>query len=134
MTEAAQWIQRIQHVALPFPGDLRSVEVARRFYGELLALEERPVPPGLPVVILWFAAGDQELHLFGEPEGVAANPQSWRHPCFQVADVAALRAHLDAGGATTHDDNGEIPGRPRFFALDPFGNTLEFITFEPDHW
>lgn len=127
-------IQRLQHVSLPFPGTPESVAEARRFYSEVLGLEERPVPPTLPGVILWFAVGDQELHLFSEPEGVAVNDRSYRHPCFQSADVDALRAHLDESGASTRDHNGAIPGRPRFFALDPFGNTLEFVTFEADHW
>ena len=30
--------------------------------------------------------------------------------------------------------DGEIPGRPRFFARDPFGNQIEFVEFRPDHW
>jgi len=127
-------IRRLQHVSLPFPGTAESVVAARRFYSEVMGLEERPVPPALPGVVLWFAVGDEELHLFSEPAGVAVNPQSRRHPCFQVDDVARLRAHLDGAGATTRDHDGEIPGRPRFFALDPFGNTIEFVTFEPDHW
>ncbi len=127
-------IQRLQHVSLPFPGTAESVAAARHFYGAVLGLEARPVPPTLPGVILWFAVGEQELHLFSEPAGVAVNAQSRRHPCLQVDDVARLRAHLEAAGVTTRDHDGEIPGRPRFFALDPFGNTIEFVTFEPDHW
>jgi len=127
-------IRRLQHVSLPFPGTPASVAQARAFYGEVLGLDERPVPPALPGTILWFAVGDQEVHLFSEPAGVAVNARSRRHPCLQVDDVARLRAHLDAAGVTTRDHDGEIPGRPRFFALDPFGNTIEFVTFEPNHW
>jgi catechol 2,3-dioxygenase-like lactoylglutathione lyase family enzyme len=127
-------IQRVQHISLPFPGSDESLEEARRFYADILGLEERPRPPALPGSGLWYAVGDQELHLFAEPSGVAVNSQSSRHPCFQVDDVARLRAHLDRSGVATRDHDGEIPGRPRFFALDPFGNTLEFVQFEPDHW
>jgi catechol 2,3-dioxygenase-like lactoylglutathione lyase family enzyme len=127
-------VLRLQHVSLPFPGDLASLEVARRFYGDVLGLTETPRPPQLPGAGIWYALGDLELHLFGEPSGVAANPGSRRHPCFEVDDVDALRAHLESAGATTRDHDGEIPGRPRFFALDPFGNTLEFVHFEADHW
>ncbi|HXG40542.1 MAG TPA: VOC family protein [Candidatus Limnocylindrales bacterium] len=133
-TADAPRILRLQHVSLPFPGTPESVVEARRFYGEILGLEERPVPPTLPGVVVWFAAGDQELHLFSEPSGVEVNDRSRRHPCFQVDDVARLRAHLDATGVPTRDHDGEIPGRPRFFARDPFGNTIEFVTFEPNHW
>jgi hypothetical protein len=45
-----------------------------------------------------------------------------------------LREHLTQSGVPTLDDDGTIPGRPRFFALDPFGNTLEFVQFEAEHW
>jgi catechol 2,3-dioxygenase-like lactoylglutathione lyase family enzyme len=124
----------LQHVAIPFPGDPESVDIARQFYGEVLALAEIAVPPTLRGVVLWFNAGDQELHVFSEPSGVAANDQSRRHPCFQVDDVAAFRAQLGASGVETIDSDGDIPGRPRFFALDPFGNAIEFVEFRPDHW
>jgi catechol 2,3-dioxygenase-like lactoylglutathione lyase family enzyme len=127
-------VLRVQHVSLPFPGSEASIAEARRFYEGTLGLEERPRPPALPGTGLWYAVGEQELHLFAEPSGVAANPQSRRHPCFHVEDVAELRRHLDAEGVRTRDDDGEIPGRPRFFALDPFENTLEFVEFEADHW
>ena len=126
-------VLRVQHVSLPIPGADAFAD-ARRFYGDVLGLEELPRPPKLPGVGLWYAVGDQELHLFEEPDGVAANGQSRRHPCLQVDDVAELRRHLEAAGVPTRDDDGEIPGRPRFFALDPFGNTIEFVQFEPDHW
>ena len=134
MTAGRAQVLRVQHVSLPFPGTPESVEAARHFYGEILRLEEYPRPPLLPGVGIWYAVGDQELHLFSEPDGVAANPRSRRHPCFQVDDVAALRANLEAAGVTTRDDDGEIPGRLRFFAVDPFENTLELVQFEANHW
>lgn len=120
---------RLHHVALPFPGTAESETIARQFYGTVLGLEERPVPPILPGV-LWFAAGDQELHLFSEPSGVAANQESRRHPCFEVAGVAALRDLLDEAGITAVDAGPEIYGRRRFFVLDPFGNAIEFVEFD----
>ena len=124
----------LQHVSLPFPGTHDALVAARRFYGDGLGLQERPVPPTLPGVIVWFAAGDQELHLFTEPSGVAVNAQSRRHACFQVRDIGSFRAHLETLGWPTIDHDGEIPGRPRFFARDPFQNMLEFVEFRADHW
>jgi catechol 2,3-dioxygenase-like lactoylglutathione lyase family enzyme len=134
MTAQGSPLLRIQHVSLPFPGTPESLGTARRFYGEILQMDELHRPPALPGVGLWYATGDQELHLFTEASGVAANPESRRHPCFQVQDAARLRKHLVEAGIATRDDDGEIPGRPRFFALDPFGNTLEFVQFEANHW
>jgi len=127
-------LEQIQHVSLPIPPDNRALQEGRRFYGEIMGLRELERPPSLPNAGLWFAIGDQELHLFGEPGGVAVNGESRRHPCFRVDDVAGLRRHLDENGIRTLDDDGEIPGRPRFFAVDPFGNTLEFVHFEANHW
>jgi catechol 2,3-dioxygenase-like lactoylglutathione lyase family enzyme len=134
MTAEGPPILRLQHVSLPIPGTPGSLEEARRFYGGILGLDERPRPNVFPGAGIWYAVGDQELHLFSEPTGVAANPQSRRHPCFQVENVGGLRAHLTAAGVTTRDDDGRIPGRPRFFAVDPWDNTLEFVQFEADHW
>ena len=134
MTLTGTGILRVQHVSLPFPGTPESLETARRFYADILGLAECPRPPLLPGVGIWYTVGDQELHLFSEPDGVAVNARSRRHPCFQVEDAAALRAHLEAAGVTTRDDDGEIPGRRRFFAVDPFENTLELVQFEADHW
>jgi catechol 2,3-dioxygenase-like lactoylglutathione lyase family enzyme len=134
MTVDGPRIVRLQHVSLPFPGTPDSFDAARRFYAEALGLAECPRPPLLPGVGIWYTVGDQELHLFSEPAGVAVNPESRRHPCFQVDDVVALRQRLDAAGVTTHDDDGEIPGRLRFFAVDPFENTLELVQFEANHW
>jgi catechol 2,3-dioxygenase-like lactoylglutathione lyase family enzyme len=121
-------------VSLPCPADPESLEVARAFYGGILGLDEIARPPVFPGAGIWYAVGDQELHLFSEPSGVAANSESRRHPCFEVNDVEALRAHLASAGVTTRDHDGEIPGRPRFFAVDPFGNTLELVQFEANHW
>jgi catechol 2,3-dioxygenase-like lactoylglutathione lyase family enzyme len=127
-------VLRLQHVSLPVPGTVDSLAEARRFYSEVLGFVEIARPPVFPGTGIWYAVGDQELHLFSEPAGVAANPQSRRHPCFEVDDVDALRAELEAAGVTTRDHDGAIPGRPRFFAVDPFGNTVEFVRFEADHW
>jgi len=134
MTTEGPHVTRLQHVSLPFPGTPGSFDEARRFYVEIVGLRERPRPDVFPGTGIWYAVGDQELHLFTEPTGVAANPDSTRHPCFQVDDVQGLRARLVAAGVATRDHDGQIPGRPRFFALDPWGNTLEFVQFEADHW
>jgi catechol 2,3-dioxygenase-like lactoylglutathione lyase family enzyme len=123
---------RVQHVSLPMPAD--GLSAARRFWCDILGLTEIPRPPALPGPGLWLAIGDQEIHCYAERDAPELNARSHRHPCLQAPDVAALRAHLEAAGVPTEDDDGEIPGRPRFFAADPFANTIEFVEFRPDHW
>jgi hypothetical protein len=58
----------LQHVSIAIPPGRRNE--ARAFYGELLGLDERVVPPKLnPEELLWFrVGGDLELHLFDSNE------------------------------------------------------------------
>jgi len=98
-------------------------DAARAFYGELLGLEERDVPPKLdPAQLIWFRVGaDLELHLFESDEAA----QRSQHFCLRLdAGLDGLRATLEAAGVETRDTD-EIVGRPRFFCRDPFGNRVE---------
>lgn len=114
-------IQRVQHVSVPRPRG--SHDAARRFYGELLGLEEVQVPPSIGHLdLIWYRMGDSELHLF--PTDAAPAPHAG-HFCFQVDDLDALRARLIEGGAAIDEDIA-IHNRPRFFCRDPFGNLIEF--------
>ncbi len=131
MTDRARVVS-LQHVALPFPGTSESAAEARRFYGQVLGMPELSVPTQLGDGVLWFAAGDQEIHLYAEPSGVAVNEESTRHPCFQADDLKAARGHLTALGVDTIDGVPDIPDRPRFFVRDPFGNALEFVQLATD--
>jgi catechol 2,3-dioxygenase-like lactoylglutathione lyase family enzyme len=117
---------RLQHVSIAIPPD--GVERGRAFYGGLLGLVERDVPPKLdPSRFLWFrAGGDLELHLLLTDEP----PPEQAHFCLAVdGDLDALRARLEAAGAPTRDAT-EIVGRPRFFCRDPFGNLVELARLE----
>jgi len=112
---------RIDHIQLAMPKGQESA--ARRFYGELLALEELAKPEALRSNGgCWFRSGDLELHL-----GVDADfrPQRKAHPGFVVDDLPALAERLRASGANVEWDD-RIVGVRRFFTHDPFGNRLEF--------
>jgi extradiol dioxygenase family protein len=122
---------RLQHVALPFPGGDVATTDARRFYVETLGLRELPVADVMRATgVMWFAAGESEIHLFPEPSGVAVNAESRRHPCVQVDDLDAYRERLTAAGVDTITAEPQIAERPRFFVIDPFGNALEFTQME----
>ncbi len=111
----------LQHVSVPMPQG--GHEAARGFYGELLGLEERDVPPKLDASeLVWFRVGeDLELHLY-ESEEPAPRAQ---HFCLRVdGGLDELRRRLEEAGAEVAD-TVEIVGRPRFMCRDPFGNRVE---------
>jgi catechol 2,3-dioxygenase-like lactoylglutathione lyase family enzyme len=115
-------ITGIDHVQVAAPPG-READ-ARAFYGGLLGLEELAKPAGLAARGgCWFRAGAQELHVGVERDFA---PALKAHPGFVVSDLEALRARLAAAGVELAEDDGTIPGIRRFYAVDPFGNRLEF--------
>jgi catechol 2,3-dioxygenase-like lactoylglutathione lyase family enzyme len=117
----------LDHVQVAAPPGCE--EEARRFYGELVGLEELPKPPLLGSRGgVWFRVGVHELHV-GVAEDFA--PATKAHPALHVASVAALGAvsrRLQAGGVdVTWADPAEIPGTSRFHVNDPWGNRLELV-------
>lgn len=111
----------LQHVSVPMPRGAQAA--ARSFYGELLELEERDVPPKLDASeLVWFrVGGDRELHVFEAED----EPPLSQHLCLRVdSGLAELRARLESAGVEV-EDTTEIVGRPRFMCRDPFGNRIE---------
>ncbi|HEX5468433.1 MAG TPA: VOC family protein [Gaiellaceae bacterium] len=102
-------------------------EEARRFYGEVLGLEEIARPEGLSASSgLWFRAGARELHL-GADDAHAAHKRP--HPGFRAAgfeELDGLAGRVEqAGFEVAWDDR--IEGRRRFYTRDPFGNRVEVL-------
>lgn len=120
---------RLQHVSIPRPPG--SENLTRAFYGELLGLEEIPVPSTIRQFdLIWFALGPEtELHVFAEE---AFSDQSGRHFCLVVEDLNGLKHKLVEAGIETWEP-ATIQGRPRFFCRDPFRNIIEFTTIEADY-
>lgn len=118
-------VQGIDHVQLAAPP--RSEVEGRRFFGELLGLQELPKPAPLAVRGgLWFQCGAQQIHIGIETD---FRPAKKAHPALWLADEASLEAlkmRLHAAGVATRDDK-EIDEVVRFFAEDPWGNRLEFV-------
>jgi ribosomal protein S18 acetylase RimI-like enzyme len=113
-------ITRIDHVQVAAPPGGEAA--ARAFYGELLGLPELPKPERLRARGgVWFAVGDQQLHV-GIEEPFAAARKA--HPALALARAAELRALAarleEAGHAVTWDG-------PRIYVADPFGNRLELL-------
>ena len=90
-------IARIDHVQVAAPAGGEGA--ARAFYGDLLGLPELPKPERLRARGgVWFAVGDQQLHV-GIEESFA--PARKAHPALAVpraGDLSALAAKLEAAG------------------------------------
>jgi catechol 2,3-dioxygenase-like lactoylglutathione lyase family enzyme len=99
---------------------------ARRFYADLVGLEEIERPATMGGAGAWFRAGAHELHV-SEHEPFA--PATKAHPAFALDgdELDELAAKLAAAGIdVTWDDR--LSGARRFYASDPAGNRLEFLT------
>ena len=112
----------LHHVQLTMPAG--GEDQARQFYGEVLGLLELAKPPVLAARGgCWFRGGGWEVHLGVEADLRAA---AKAHPGVLVSGLDALAARLAAALiAVTWDDS--FPGHRRFYALDCFGNRLEFL-------
>ena len=121
---------RLQHVSVPRPPG--SDAAARHFYGEVLGLAEITPPTALADLdVIWYRLGEgTELHLLTEePQG---QDRSGRHFCLAVDSVEKLRERLEEAGVAVVGTT-RIPGRPRYFCRDPFGNMVEITTIEGDY-
>ena len=113
-------ITRIDHVQVAAPAGGEGA--ARAFYGDLLGLPELRKPERLRARGgVWFAVGEQQLHVGIEGSFAAARKA---HPALAVpraGDLSALAAKLEAAGRAVTWDG------PRFYVEDPFGNRVEVL-------
>ena len=117
----------VDHVQVAAPPGCEPA--ARRFFGDLLGLDEVVKPPVLAARGgVWFRVGGQELHI-GVVDDFA--PALKAHPALRAgsaAELESLAARLEAAGhAVAWADPAEIPGTQRFFVDDPWGNRLELL-------
>ena len=92
---------------------------ARRFYGELLGMDEIEKPEELRARGgAWFRCGAQELHVGVEPDFRAARKA---HPAFNATDIGELVNALGKAGVIVTRDGGRV------YASDPWGNRIELL-------
>jgi hypothetical protein len=99
---------------------------AERFYSGLLGKLIRLAKP-LHLEArggCWFESADVRIHL-GVEEGFTAARKA--HPALLVSDLDALRTVLEEAGFEVVVDE-PLPGHDRFYADDPFGNRIEFLS------
>jgi catechol 2,3-dioxygenase-like lactoylglutathione lyase family enzyme len=114
----------LDHVQVIAPAG--GTEDARRFYTDLVRLEEIERPETMGGTGAWFRAGSQELHV-SEHEPFA--PATKAHPAFELegGELDELAAKLESAGVGVEWDE-RLPGARRFYAADPAGNRLEFLS------
>jgi catechol 2,3-dioxygenase-like lactoylglutathione lyase family enzyme len=115
------FVTGIDHVQIAAPTGCELV--ARKFFGELLGLEEIEKPEALRARGgCWFRVGDRQLHIGVETD---FRPAKKAHPAFAVGDIQACFESLQKAGVVCmwDEDRG---GVKRFYAEDPWGNRLEF--------
>jgi catechol 2,3-dioxygenase-like lactoylglutathione lyase family enzyme len=115
-------IAALDHVQVAAPPGCEAG--ARRFYGELLGLEEIEKPAALQARGgAWFRCGAQQLHV-GVQEPFA--PAVKAHPGLRVttrAQLEELAARLTAAGHRVDWEDHDA----RFHTDDPWGNRLELL-------
>jgi len=124
----------LHHVSLP----VTDLERSRRFYREVLGLEEIGRPP-IPVPGAWFRLGDRELHLVAGgaavPGGAAGADPRRLHFAVRVASYRAARERLQERGFREDAREGDpmrvlalprsVVGYPQLYVLDPDGHMIE---------
>ena len=113
----------IDHVQLLMPA--RGEREARRFYGEVLGLQEVAKPAALADRGgCWFVGpGGTAVHIGSDQRFIAA---SRAHPCLVVADLTVARNALVTAGVAIVEDDSDL-GVARFYTADPFGNRIELV-------
>ena len=102
------------------------MDEARRFYGELVGLEEIDRPDTIGGEGAWFALGERELHI-GTTDGFS--PALKAHPALRLGsdgELDALAKGLEQAGVEIVWDE-RLPAARRFYAPDPWGNRVEFL-------
>lgn len=120
-----KFLTGIDHIQIAAPPG--SEDAARKFYGELLGMEEIPKPENLKGRGgCWFLCGSQEVHIGMQQD---FTPAKKAHPGFTVQALEQLKSRLQEADYLISDEL-PIAGRSRFFTHDPFGNRVEFLEFE----
>ncbi|MFN8708225.1 MAG: VOC family protein [Planctomyces sp.] len=126
-------VRQIDHVTLV----VRDLAASRRFYVELLGMQDVP-RPAFSFRGAWFRAGATLLHLIEEhdlsgPAGIGHHleKRSGRnhHFAFEVDDAADAAATLKKLGVPLVEDAKRRPdGAVQVFLADPDGHVIELCT------
>ena len=117
-------VESLHHVTIP----VRDLERSKRFYGELLGLQEVDRPPfGFPGA--WYALGDGQLHLVADGGGTfrpddRVNPRD-SHFAIRVESFDEAVELLRSSGLAITVDRHSVTGFPQLYVVDPDGHVIE---------
>ena len=102
---------------------------AREFYEDVLGLAPTSDRPDLGFEGVWYAMGNQQIHLLAlpNPDPVSGRPPHGgrdRHIALGVASIEQARQAMDAAGIPYTQSRS---GRAALFCRDPDGNAVELI-------
>ena len=116
----------IDHVQLAAPPGCEAE--ARRFFGELLGLEEVEKPESLRARGgVWFRIGAQQLHVGVEQEFAPARKA---HPAFAVSALRRARRAAPLRRGRGGSRTTRFPAVRRCYVADPWQNRIELVAVE----
>lgn len=117
--------ERIHHVSLA----VRNLEKARKFYSEVLKLQEIKRPPFKSRGI-WYAVGDQQLHLLEHPHGETLRKSGIDsvdgHFAIWVKSYEKTIEWLERADVKYEARPNSVAGFAQVYILDPDNNIIEF--------
>lgn len=117
--------ERIHHVSLA----VRNLEKARKFYSEVLNLQEIKRPPFNSRGI-WYAVGDQQLHLLEHPIGETLRQSGIDsvdgHFAIWVKSYKKTIEWLERADVKYEARPNSVAGFAQIYILDPDNNIIEF--------
>ncbi len=115
----------IEHVQLAAPPG--SEDAARRFYRDLLGMQEIAKPPRLAKRGgVWFVSGPVQMHVGIEED---FRPARKAHPALRCNHYDALIQKLRTAGVEVSEPD-DVGGVRRAHIHDPFGNRIELVAAE----
>jgi catechol 2,3-dioxygenase-like lactoylglutathione lyase family enzyme len=109
------------------------LERSRRFYGEVLGLQEEEDMPDFGKPLIWYRVGATQVHLLPK-EYVPVNQfhdlsnLAWnRHVALGIEDFSEIRDRLQQAGVSYCESPNANLGMKQLFFQDPDGNGLEFM-------
>lgn len=143
--------QTLHHVSLP----VSDIEKSKRFYLEVLGLEDDPKRPKFEFGGAWLKIGDRSVHLIVPDASEHPTYRSGKaidshdaHFAIRVASFSGAIAHLESKGYRRTADKNPAPtaenplpmrvnaagkaGFPQIYVLDPDRNVIEINAEKED--